>query len=513
MGIFDFLKEKAPKPGSHLGNLVEILQDGVCIANLNGELIYLNNAGYNLLKIPSEFDISKLNFFNDIIKDPKNVSQVKEIVNREGLVNNLEVRLFTLKNNDIDTILTVNFLNDFRQQTIGFIFVFKDVTEIKEIQHQLLQSQKLESIGLMASGIAHDFNNILAAIIPNSELIKMTSSSNSENYNRAEIIEKSALRASEIAQKLLTFTRNQEQQKLPINLNKIINESVDLLSNSLPDYIEIRLNLQNDLFYIVADSTQMQQVLMNMILNARDAMPKGGVISITTQNHHIKQNFQQGALSPGHYVKVTIRDTGTGIPIEILPKIFDPFFTTKEVGKGTGLGLSMVYGIVKSYNGTIHVNSETNKGTQFEILFPADEKSVPKEKEEEISYGIPQGLRVLIIDDEQYVRDILADILKYLGCEVIKASGGKQGLEIYSGEKSSIDYVVIDMRMPKMDGPSTISAFKKINPDLRIITTSGFDDRLIESENSENIIGFLPKPYSLKNVSRAFESFLHKEVN
>ena len=513
MGIFDFLKEKTPKPGGHLGNLVEILQDGVCIANLNGELIYLNNAGYSLLKIQVESDISKLNFFNNIIKEPKAINQLKEIVNRDGLVNNLELKLYTLKDNDIDTILTVNFLNDFRQQTIGFIFVFKDVTEIKQIQHQLLQSQKLESIGLMASGIAHDFNNILAAIIPNSELIKMTSSANSDNYNRAEIIEKSALRASDIAQKLLTFTRNQEQQKLPINLNKIINESVDLVCNSLPDYIEVRLNLQNDIHHIVADSTQMQQVLMNMILNARDAMPKGGVISIITQNHLIKQNFQQGALPPGHYVRVTIGDTGTGIPIEILPKIFDPFFTTKEVGKGTGLGLSMVYGIVKSHNGTIYVNSETNKGTQFEILFPADEKSIPKEKEEEMSYGIPQGLKVLIIDDEQYVRDILADILKYLGCEVIKANGGKKGLEIYSAQKSDIDYVVIDMRMPKMDGPSTISALKKINPDLRIITTSGFDDRLIEPENLNNIIGFLPKPYSLKNVSKAFESFLQKEVS
>lgn len=513
MGIFDFLKDKTPKPGGHLGNLVEILQDGVCVANLNGELIYLNAAAYSLLKIQAEADISNLNFFDDIIKESKTVNQIKEIVNRDGLVNNLELKLFTLKNSEIDSILTVNFLNDFRQQTIGFIFVFKDVTEIKQIQHQLLQSQKLESIGLMASGIAHDFNNILAAIIPNSELIKMTSSANSDNYNRAEIIEKSALRASDIAQKLLTFTRNQEQQKLPINLNKIINESVDLVCNSLPDYIEVRLNLQNDIHHIVADSTQMQQVLMNMILNARDAMPKGGVISITTQNHQIKQNFQQGALPPGHYVRVLIGDTGTGISIEVLPKIFDPFFTTKEVGKGTGLGLSMVYGIVKSHNGTIYVNSETNKGTQFEILFPADEKSIPKGKEEETGYGIPPGLRVLIIDDEQYVRDILADILKYLGCEVIKANGGKKGLEIYSTQKSDIDYVVIDMRMPKMDGPSTISALKKLNPDLRIITTSGFDDRLIEPESLNNIIGFLPKPYSLKNVSKAFESFLQKEVS
>jgi CheY-like chemotaxis protein len=338
----------------------------------------------------------------------------------------------------------------------------------------------------------------------------MTSQKNSENYYRAEIIEKSALRASEIAQKLLTFTRNQELQKIPININKVIKESIDLVANSLPDYIEVKLNLQKDPYYIIADSTQMQQVLMNMILNAKDAMPKGGNITLTSENYQVKQNFQQGSLEPGFYVKILISDTGSGIPIEVLPKIFDPFFTTKEVGKGTGLGLSMVYGIVKNHGGTIFVNSKKDQGTQFEIIFPADEKSVPRKAEQEVGYGIPQGLKVLIIDDEQYVRDILADILKYLGCEVVKANNGKNGIEIYSTEKTNIDYVIIDMRMPKMDGPATISALRKINPDLKVITTSGFDDQLAEHKNGNNIVGFLPKPYSLKNVSKAFESFLYE---
>lgn len=509
MGFFDFLKEKEPKSSSHLGNLVEILQDGVCIANLNGEMIYLNSSGFDLLKIPKNAELNQYNFLNHFVRDEENIQRLKEMMNRDGLVNNFELKLHNLKDGEIETILSVNFLTDFRQQTIGFIFVFKDITEIKEIQRQLLQSQKLESIGLMASGIAHDFNNILAAIIPNSELIKMTSSPTSENYKRAEIIEKSALRASGIAQKLLTFTRNQEQQKALVNLNRIIKESVDLVSNSLPDSIELKIALQDDLHYIVADAIQMQQVIMNLILNAKDAMPDGGVIQIKTVNHHIAHSFQQGSLNPGHYVKITIDDTGTGIPIEVLPKIFDPFFTTKEVGKGTGLGLSMVYGIVKSHSGSIYVNSEENKGTRFDILIPADESSVPKQVEKEMKKGIPPGLKILIIDDEQYVRDILADILKYLGCEVIKASDGKNGIEVLS-QNDNIDYVIVDMRMPKMDGPATISALTKTNPDLQIIATSGYDDRFAELEYGDNIVGFLPKPYSLKNVTKAFESFLQK---
>jgi len=512
MGLFDFLKERKTRATSPMSNLVELLQDGVCIANLSGELIYLNSSGFELLELPDDADLSQINFFEHIIKDTDIIEHLRGLINSEGFVTNFEVSFFTHKNHELEVIVTINFLNDFRQQTIGFLILFKDVTDFKKIQHQLLQTQKLESVGLMASGIAHDFNNILAAIIPNAELIKMTAESDSENYNRAEIIEKSALRASDIARKLLAFTRNQDQHKTTVDLNDIIKESIDLVSNSLPDSIKTELDLDDHLLKVVADSTQIQQIIMNLVFNSRDAMPGGGTITIKTIKHQIKANFQQGALSPGYYARLLFEDTGNGIPLEILPNIFDPFFTTKEIGKGTGLGLSMVYGIVKSHSGTINVRSEIGKGTQFEILLPTDETLLPEQEEEEKSFGIPKGLEVLIVDDETYVRDILGDILKFLGCKVLKAENGEKAIEIYAKENNEIDYVVIDLRMPKMDGPAAIAALERINPDLKIITTSGFDERSTELEKRKSIIGFLPKPYSLKNVSEAFESFLSNGV-
>ena len=200
------IKTKQSTPGK-LGNLVEILQDGVCIANLESEIIYLNEAGHKLLNLPQNNDVNEHNFFEENVKDRITIVQLKEILGKDNLVNNFELQLYTFDENKLDVLLTINFLYDYRQERIGFLFLFKDVTEIKKLQNQLLQTQKLESVGSMASGIAHDFNNILAAIIPNAELIKMTSQEGSENHTRAEIIENSALRASEISQKLLAFTR------------------------------------------------------------------------------------------------------------------------------------------------------------------------------------------------------------------------------------------------------------------------------------------------------------------
>ena len=509
MNIFGFLKVKEESPSYPIGSLIELLQDGVCITNLSGELIFLNRAGYLLLELSEDQDLSSYNFFNDFVLEKPAVKKIKNLIYKDGIVTNFETRLLTETGMERDMLLTVNFLKDFREQTIGFLFLFKDVTELKKMQQQLFQSQKLESVGMMASGIAHDFNNILAAIIPNAELIKIASKNHPENYKRAEIIEKSAHRASGIARKLLTFTRDQEQQKQPVNLNQIITESVDLVRSGLTDIIEIKLSLHSGLRAVMADATQLQQVIMNLIINAKDAISGNGQIKITSTNCEIdSQMLQQLDLPEGPFVKISIEDTGSGIPLEILPKIFDPFFTTKEVGKGTGLGLSMVYGIVKSHNGHIDVSSGEGKGTHFDIYLPAEDSTVGTQEPEELQPSQSRNLRFLIVDDEPYVRDILADILKFLGCKVEKASSGKEAIEMYSQKMSHINYVVVDLRMPKMDGKATIEALKKLNPEVKVLVTSGFDDRQADGWKSDNIVGFLRKPYSMKNVSKLLEKFL-----
>lgn len=511
--MFKFLKsrEKPSQQPFQLSNLVEILQDGVSITNVSGEMIYLNRAGFNLLGIPNTSDLGKYNFLEHFVEDHSRIDFLKNQINEQGLVRNHELPLRKVNKDSLDVILTVNVIGDFRQQTIGFLFLFKDVTEIKKIQEQLLQSQKLESIGMMASGIAHDFNNILAAIIPNAELIKYSAGKDTQNFKRAEIIEKSAHRASDIASRLLTFTRHKDQQfnKL-LNLNQIIEDSLDLMEHSIPDKIQISKNFDKSLIFIKGDDSQIQQIVMNLIINAIDAMPEGGNIQLITENFLIDHHYQVGSLDPGRYTRLTIQDSGTGIPMEVLPRIFDPFFTTKEIGKGTGLGLSVVYGIVKSLNGHIEVDSIPESGTKFEIYLPGEKGAVspkngnPKKKVE------PKDLHLLIVDDEDYVLNILGDILEFLGYRVTKKSSSLEAIEYYEQNKDDLDYIVVDLKMPKMDGRATSSALKKINPNVKVIYTSGFDDSPMSKEDLNGVVGFLKKPYSINQVSKVIEGLMGK---
>ena len=512
--MFKFLKQKEniTKRQSQLSNLIEILQDGVCITNVSGEIIYLNKAGYSLLEVEKSTDLSTLNFFEDFIMDKIKVEFLKSQIDQQGLVRNYELQLHKVSRDLLEVILTINMIGDFRQQTIGFLFLFKDITELKKIQLQLLQSQKLESIGMMASGIAHDFNNILAAIIPNAELIKFSSKETDENYKRAEIIEKSAHRASDIAQRLLTFTRHKEQQfNESINLNQIINDSIELLKPSISRRVRIQKKIEPNLRLIRGDKAQMQQIVMNLIINAIDAMSDGGTIRLTSENFDVENYYQVGTLDPGEHIRFSIKDSGAGINMDILPKIFDPFFTTKEIGKGTGLGLSVVYGIVKSLKGHIEVFSEIDEGTRFDLFFPADKSFSRAARVAEMQKIEPQNLQILVIDDEDYVLNILGDILEFLGYRVIKKGSGQEAVSFYENHKNEIDFAIIDLKMPKMDGRATSAALKTINPAIKIVFTSGFDDSPMTDEDITGVVGFLKKPYSISQVSKSLKSIFQKE--
>ncbi len=514
MKIFNFSRseKKETKQSFQLSNLIEILQDGVAISNVSGELVFLNRSAFSLLAIEKNQDLSKINFFEDCIQDQARSEILKQQINQRGLVRNYELQLRKTGGGVLDVILTINIIGDFRQQNIGFLFLFKDVTELKKIQQQLLQSQKLESIGLMASGIAHDFNNILAAIIPNAELIKMSQEKSNGNYKRAEIIEKSAHRASDIAQRLLTFTRHNDGIKhSPISLNRVINDSLDLLEHSIPKNVKITKQFDSNLYFIVADDTQIQQIVMNLVINATDAMPGGGTIILKTENFQIDNYYQVGSLDPGDFVRFSVIDSGSGIPLEIIPKIFDPFFTTKEIGKGTGLGLSVVYGIVKGLNGHIEVDSRLNEGTRFDIFFPVDKSVAEKAKFEEIQEIVSRDLTLLIVDDEDYVLNILGDILEFLGYTVIKQHSGQEAVTYYASHKDEIDYVIVDLKMPKMDGRATCAELRKIDPSTKIIFTSGFDDQPFDEESLAGVVGFLKKPYSINVVAKLLEEIFSRE--
>ncbi|OGB69173.1 MAG: hypothetical protein A2Y94_07810 [Caldithrix sp. RBG_13_44_9] len=514
MTMFDLFKIKkdSSKKSFQLSELIEILQDGVCITRDAGELIYLNKAAYFFLQMPTNSDISQINFFQAFINDPSQIKDLKEQLEKQGLVRNQELQLKTQENKILEVILTANILGDYRQETFGYLFLFKDITELKRIQHQLLQTQKLESVGLMASGIAHDFNNILAAIIPNAELIKISSAHGDSNFKRAEIIEKSAHRASEIAQRLLTFTRQSDHRNYEtLNLNKVINESIELLEHGIPEKVELVRKLHSSLHLIYGDASQIQQVIMNLVLNAVDALPKGGMIEIRTENYLINNYYQVGSLDPGEYVRLTVLDNGVGIPLEIISKIFDPFFTTKDIGKGTGLGLSVVYGIVKGMNGHIEVSSKLNEVTRFDIYLPIEPKSDLESQDIEKEVYESKNMTILLIDDEDYVLNILADTLEYLGYDVLKFNNGKAALDYVKSFHNKLHYAIIDLKMPEMDGRDTSLALRKIKPDLKIIFTSGFDDHPITDENMIGVVGFLKKPYTINQVKKSLKEILSNE--
>ena len=500
------LAKKETKQSFQLSNLIEILQDSVCITYSTGELIYINKAAYSLLSIHKNSDISEINFLEKCIRDESEISFLKNEIDQQGFVRNHELKLYNMNGDLLDVILSVNLIGDFSQQSIGFLFLIKDVTELKKIQQQLLQSQKLESIGLMASGIAHDFNNILAAIIPNSELIKYSSHKNDANYKRAEIIEKSAHRASDIAQRLLTFTRHRDQQfNEPVDLNQIVSDSLELLAHSVSSKVHITRQLDENLPLVKGDESQLQQIILNLVLNANDAMPEGGTIHLKTEKIHIEGYYQIGSLEPGDYVHLSVRDTGVGIPIEVISKIFDPFFTTKEIGKGTGLGLSVVYGIVKSLKGYIDVDSKTYQGTTFHLYFPAIPLEVQPKTKQEIKEVNPSNLKMLLVDDEDYVLNILGDIMEFLGYQVVKQRNGQDAVDYFRDHSSEIDYVIVDLKMPKMDGRATSTKLRDIDPNVKIIFTSGFDDSPMNKKDFEGVVGYLKKPYSINQVTNTLE--------
>lgn len=503
------LAKKEAKQSFQLSNLIEILQDSVCITYNTGELIYINKAAYSLLGIHENSDISEINFFEKCIREESKISFLKQEIEQQGFVRNHELVLHNLNGDLLDVILNVNLIGDFSQQSIGFLFLIKDVTELKKIQQQLLQSQKLESIGLMASGIAHDFNNILAAIIPNSELIKYSTDKNDPNYKRAEIIEKSAHRASDIAQRLLTFTRHRDQQfREPVDLNQIVTDSLELLAHSVSPTVHITRQLEDNLPRVKGDEAQLQQIIMNLVINANDAMPNGGTIHLKTEKIHIEGYYQIGSLEPGDYIHLSVKDTGEGIPIEMIPKIFDPFFTTKEVGKGTGLGLSVVYGIVKSLKGYIDVDSKINEGATFHLYFPAVPGETRKEPDRKVAEVNPNHLRMLLIDDEDYVLNILGDIMEFLGYQVVKQNNGTDAVDYFREHSSEIDYVIVDLKMPRMDGRATSAKLREIDPGVKIIFTSGFNDSPMNEKDFEGVVGYLKKPYSINQVTNTLEKIV-----
>jgi len=390
----------------------------------------------------------------------------------------------------------------------GFIEIVEDITVKKKLMAQLQKAQKFESIGTLAGGIAHDFNNLLMSIQGNTSLMLMDIDSYHPHYERLKSIEKQIQSGANLTSQLLGYASKGRYEVKPTNLNQIVEETSRTFGRTRKQ-ITIHRNLAEDLFAIEADQGQIEQILLNLFVNASDALPGGGDLYVETNNVTDKDMESRLYKSKaGNYVKLTVRDTGKGMDKITLERIFDPFFTTKEMGRGTGLGLASVYGIIKAHGGYIDVKSKINQGTTFEIYLPSTTKKVSKSKiaSEKL---IKQTGTVLLVDDEAVVRKICMSILEKIGYRVLSAKDGEEVLELYKNNKDEIDIVLLDMIMPNMSGGEVYDHLKEINPEVKVLLASGYS---IDGEATEILNrgcdGFIQKPFDIKKLSAKIAEIL-----
>jgi PAS domain S-box-containing protein len=394
-----------------------------------------------------------------------------------------------------------------------YTVIIRDVSEKKRLEAQFLRAQRMESIGTLAGGIAHDLNNVLSPILTAVELLQMRFTDES-SQRLLNILHTNAVRGSEMIKQVLSFARGVEGQYALLGPTHLIKEITKILTDTLPKNIEITFSIPNNLWNVTGDATQLHQVLMNLCVNARDAMPQGGTLHLEAENltvdeHYTRMNTEA---KPGNYACISVSDTGAGISQQNLSKIFDPFFTTKEQGQGTGLGLSTAVGIVRSHGGFLTVYSEEGRGSQFKIYLPAVEAAhLPVAQTLRADLPMGNGELILVVDDENAIREIARETLRTFGYEVLTAGDGTEALALFAQHRDEVRCVVTDMMMPFMDGLATIRALRRLAPEVKVIVTSGLkaNDKTAEAAQL-GVTTFLHKPYTAEALLKALAAELKK---
>ena len=385
-----------------------------------------------------------------------------------------------------------------------------DISDKKRLEERLIRAQKMEAVGTLAGGMAHDFNNLLTAILGYSEIILSMTHEGDQFYRPAQVIHDAARRGADFGQKILSMTRKEKIESRPVNVNDIVRRSLEILKYSIPKNIEMVTNLVNGLPLIKADPSQIQQVIMNLAVNARDAMSQGGRLLIETST----VGSEKGAANSlegveGSFIKLSVSDTGGGMDRATQGKIFDPFFTTKEMGKGTGLGLYIVHSIITNHGGYINLYSEPSKGTRFNIYLPvARDEAVD---EADMEHDMRGSGRILVVDDEPDVRELCRDMLEPLGYAVITAEGGHEAIRMYREMGKDISLVILDMIMPKMGGNEVFQILKTIDPEVKVLLCSGYSRNgfgTIEEILKQGARGFIQKPFTRRTIALSVKKVL-----
>jgi len=484
--------------------LLDVATDAIVVRDIHNRILFWNKAAERLYGWQRE-EVMGLNTSDFLYKDTSR--QLEDAL--MGVANqgewHGELQQVTKDGKQITVESRWTLVRDEKEQPKSILTVSTEITQKKELEAQFLRSQRIQSIGTLAGGIAHDLNNVLAPVLMSVQLLQMRYP-DEQNQQLLKTLERNVKRGADLVKQVLSFARGLEGKRTIVQVKHLLLEIEHIARETFPKYIEFRAKIPGNIWTVSGDATQLHQVLMNLVVNARDAMPDGGTLSICAENLIVDEHYTKMHIDAkeGAYIVMTVTDTGTGIPPEILDRIFEPFFTTKDLGQGTGLGLSTVMGIVKSHGGFMNVYSEVGKGTRFKVYLPALERSEIPALPPDLKLFTGSGELVLVVDDEPAIREITRSTLEAYNYRVVTASDGVEALAVYAQHQAEISVVLLDMMMPAMDGAMAIRTLQKMNPLVKIIAISG----LVSNEKVAEAAGFgvkafLSKPCTAKELLKA----------
>lgn len=502
-------RKQAEETIAEQAQLLDITTDAILVKDLNETILYCNRSAEQIYGWTKEELIGKT--ANELLYQkisPEFEEALSKVVETGSWLG--ELRKVTASGQNITVNSRWTLVRDEAGNPESILTVDTDITEKKQLENQFLRIQRLESLGTLASGIAHDLNNMLTPILAIAQLLPLKLKDHHDLGEMLSMLENSAKRGANLVKQILTFARGNEGKRTVLQIKHLLKDIEQFATGTFPKSIVIQRNLPQDLLTVSADPTQMHQVLMNLVVNARDAMPDGGTITMEAHNLYIDENYARMNLEAkvGHYIVVTIADTGTGIPPKIIDRIFDPFFTTKEVGKGTGLGLSTAIGIIKNHGGFFEVNSELGKGSQFKVYLPSSVETRIETAGENITQ-IGNSELILVVDDEAAICEIIKTTLESHNFEVLTASDGIEAISSYVQHKKTCSLVLMDMMMPEMDGVTAIRTLQQLNPQVQIIAMSGLASTEALAQAAGNgIQGFLAKPFTKYDLLNTINAVL-----
>ncbi|MEH2408838.1 hybrid sensor histidine kinase/response regulator [Nostoc sp.] len=490
--------------------LLDVTTDAICVRDLNNQIIFWNKGaealyGWQATEVWGK-NASELLYDEP---SPEIEAALLQVISKGKWQG--ELTKLTKTDKEILVASRWSLVCDEQGKPKSILTVDTDITEKKHLEAQLFRAQRLESIGTLASGIAHDLNNILTPILAGAQLLPLKfPDADKRTRHLLEILEINARRGADLVKQVLSFARGVEGKRITLQLKHLIVEVAKILKETFPKSIEISTDVPQDLWMVSGDSTQLHQVLMNLCVNARDAMANGGSLSISGENLLIDQNYARRNLEAkeGSYTVITVSDTGVGIPKEILDRIFEPFFTTKDVGQGTGLGLSTVLGIIKSHGGFVNVYSERGSGTSFKVYLPAV-GGMETFSPEDLPPQTGNGELILVVDDETAIQEITRTSLETHNYKTLIASDGIEAIALYAKNMDKISVVLMDIMLPSLDGLTAIRTLQKINPQVRIIASSGLmSDNKLSAVAAIGVNTFLSKPYTVNELLLSLQKIL-----